>query len=284
MCSTYLWQGQEMNGIRKWQGYLIQSDGDSHLISSPWKLNNLCVFGFDSDYTTLAISLLRYLSIENSTLSLSSIDEVIDEQALQASVDLCLEPSGYQIKCNNDASLHIFLSNQGNFTQPDEAMEQIDQELYETITVAWQDESNIMNTSQGAYVSGQQYDGTLESRLSLVAQNHHGMIWPPRQMDSKGENIGESLIKIEPYGSVTSWTRLSAAGAPSEFAIRAPILGGISTVMVRTNDGPNGVFLLVDDQNMSPQIGDSVEIVVRRLYAQEGITRYGAKAMIVNRS
>ncbi|MED5308266.1 MAG: ACP synthase, partial [Candidatus Thermoplasmatota archaeon] len=57
-------------------------------------------------------------------------------------------------------------------------------------------------------------------------------------------------------------------------------LGGICTVMVETLDGPNGVFLLVDDQNLTPQIDDSVELVVRRLYAQEGVIRYGAKAII----
>ena len=141
-----------------------------------------------------------------------------------------------------------------------------------------------MNTSQGAYISGQQYDESLESGLSLVAQNHQGIIWPQRQMDSKEQISSQSYVKIEPSGTVTSWTKLSAAGAPSQFAIRAPILGGISTVMVETNDGPNGVFLLVDDIPTSPKIGDSVDIVVRMLYAQEGFIRYGAKAIITNRS
>ena len=152
------------------------------------------------------------------------------------------------------------------------------------ISSAWQEESNIMNTSQGAYVSGQQYDQTLESRLSLVAQNHQGIIWPQRQMDSDGTYITKSFVIIKPFGTVTSCTKLSAAGAPSEFAVRAPILGGISSVMVETSDGPNGVFLLVDDIPTSPKIGDSVEIVVRMLYAQEGVVRYGTKAIITNQS
>ena len=54
--------------------------------------------------------------------------------------------------------------------------------------------------------------------------------------------------------------------------------------MVETRDGPNGVFLLVDDVPTAPKIGDSVEIVVRMLYAQEGVVRYGAKAIITNHS
>ena len=267
-----------------WQGYLIQSNGDNHFINSPWKLGDECVFGYDSDYTTMAISLIRYLSIEKSNLSLSSIDERINQQTIIAATQIELNPSGYKIKCNDDASLQVYIGDEGVFPLAFDSMQDIDEEKYSKIANAWQNESNIMNTSQGAYISGQQYDESLESRLSLVAQNHQGIIWPQRQMDSEGTNISQSYVKIEPSGTVTSWTKLSSAGAPSEFAIRAPILGGISTVMVETNDGPNGVFLLVDDIPTSPRIGDSVEIVVRMLYAQEGVIRYGAKAMITNRS
>jgi len=273
-----------MTVSRMWQGYVIQSSGDNHFINSPWKLGDECVFGYDSDYTTMAISLIRYLSIEKTNLSLSTIDERINQHTIIAATQLEVNLNGYNIKCNDDASLQIYLDAQALFNPDFDCMQEIDQEKYQKISDAWQNESSIMNTSQGAYVSGQQYDQTLESRLSLVAQNHQGIIWPQRQMDSEGENITQSYVKIEPFGTVTSWTKLSAAGAPSEFAIRAPTLGGISTVMVETNDGPNGVFLLVDDIPTLPKIGDSVEIVVRMLYAQEGIIRYGAKAIITNRS
>jgi len=273
-----------MQVTRMWQGYLIQSNGDNHFINSPWKLGNECVFGYDSDYTTMAISLIRLLSIEKSSISLSSIDEKINQQTIIAATQIEFDPSGYHIKCNDDASLQVYLHEELVFDLAFDNMQGIDEEKYIKISNAWQEESNIMNTSQGAYVSGQQYDQTLESRLSLVAQNHQGIIWPQRQMDSEGTYITKSFIKIKPFGTVTSWTRLSAAGAPSEFAVRAPILGGISSVMVETSDGPNGVFLLVDDIPTSPKIGDSVEIVVRMLYAQEGVVRYGTKAIITNQS
>ena len=273
-----------MTEAKDWQGYLVQSQGDCHFIHSSWKLKDKCVFGYDSDYTTMAISLLRLLSIENPNLALSTYDERINLEVVKAATGFEINPSGYHLKCNNDASLQIYQDDPATFSLSLENMQNIDREMYEKLILAWQTESNILNTSQGAYVSGQQYDETLESRLSLVAQNHEGLIWPQRQMDSEGEIITESFIKIEPYGEVISWTKLSAAGAPSEFAIRAPILGGISTVMVETHDGPNGVFLLVDDVPIVPKIGDSVEIVVRMLYAQEGVVRYGAKAIITNHS
>ncbi len=101
-------------------------------------------------------------------------------------------------------------------------------------------------------------------------------------MNAEGKTISEEGKRMKPKGKITSWTKLSAAGAPSEFAIRAPVLDGISTVMVKTTDGPNGVFLLVDDEVNEPQIGMSVDLVVRRLYAQEGVMRYGVKAVLHN--
>ena len=78
-----------------------------------------------------------------------------------------------------------------------------------------------------------------------------------------------------------SWTTLSAAGAPSEFALRAPLLGGISTVLLELKEGPKGVFLTVDDEEPTLDFGLSMELVLRRIYAQEGFVRYGLKARAI---
>ena len=57
---------------------------------------------------------------------------------------------------------------------------------------AWNEELHEKNISQGAYISGQQYDESLETRLSLIAQNHDGkLIWPQRQMNAEGEAISK---------------------------------------------------------------------------------------------
>ena len=136
----------------------------------------------------MAISLIRYLSIEKSNLSLSSIDERINQQTIIAATQIEVNPSGYKIKCNDDASLQVYIGEEAVFHLAFDSMQNIDEEKYSKIANAWQNESNIMNTSQGAYISGQQYDESLESRLSLVAQNHQGIIWPQRQMDSEGTN------------------------------------------------------------------------------------------------
>jgi hypothetical protein len=39
---------------------------------------------------------------------------------------------------------------------------------------------------------------------------------------------------------------------------------------------------LVDDEDNDPQIGDQVQFVTRRIYAQEAFVRYGLKCQIVN--
>jgi uncharacterized OB-fold protein len=98
-------------------------------------------------------------------------------------------------------------------------------------------------------------------------------------MDSSGARLPREDALLADAATVESWTKLSAAGAPSEFSLRAPILGGVQTVLVKFEEGPRGVFLVCDDVDYSPRIGDRVHFGVRRIYAQEGLIRYGLKAI-----
>ena len=56
---------------------------------------------------------------------------------------------------------------------------------------------------------------------------------------------------------------------------------GISTVFLRLDDGPNGVFLTVDDEETPLAMDQAMELVLRRIYAQEGFIRYGLKARAI---
>ncbi|MEC8249189.1 MAG: hypothetical protein VX043_01565 [Candidatus Thermoplasmatota archaeon] len=271
-----------MSGFHKWQGYLVKSEANNYYAYSTWKSNNSCVFGFDSDYTTIAIALLRYLMNDGIEIALSEIDDKISTPILLASTSVKQSEEGLILSCNDDASITIYSDEKALVNPPISFMNNLDQSKLTAVSNAWKEELHEKNISQGAYISGQQYDESLETRLSLIAQDDGKPIWPQRQMNAEGEAISNEGKRMEPKGKITSWTKLSAAGAPSEFAIRAPVLGGISTVMVETTDGPNGVFLLVDDEINNPQIGQSVELVVRRLYAQEGVMRYGVKAILEN--
>ncbi|MBQ59189.1 MAG: hypothetical protein CMA66_01420 [Euryarchaeota archaeon] len=270
----------EMNDIINFHGYLISQEPDSFTIYSPYVVDELRVFGHDSDYTTIAISLIKHLLNNGVEVLIGLVDDRINFAVLKMATGIELVENGSHLQCREDAS--VVMSSTNNLTTglAKVPSKPLDKELYQSVKEAWKTELDIRNISQGAYVSMQQYNESLSARLSLIAQNDGTIIWPPRQMNSDGVTLSKGSINLSPNASVMTWTNLSAAGAPSEFAIRAPILGGLTTVMVEFSEGPKGVFLMVDDKERKPIIGDSVEFVVRMLYGQEGIIRYGAKARI----
>ena len=154
--------------------------------------------------------------------------------------------------------------------------EGIDPEFVKNIEKAWIEEGT--SVSQGAYVSRQSYEISSSSRMNLSAQEINGQnIWPPREfLNVEKTTPNRNLTKS---GKIVSWTKLAAGGAPSEFSIRAPILDGISTVLVSLYDGPNGVFLVADDNVGTVGIGTVVDLVLRKIYAQDNYVKYGLKAI-----
>ena len=159
-------------------------------------------------------------------------------------------------------------------------LESLDSTFYSDMQAAWEKELSSTHVSQGAYVSEAAYMEGADARLGFMAQsNDQALVWPPRQMDGDGKRLQQANSPLLASAVVESWTKLSAAGAPSEFALRAPVLGGIQTIFVRFEQGPCGVFLVADDEQYEPSIGDQVTFVVRRIYAQEGLIRYGMKAI-----
>lgn len=270
----------KMSEVVNFHGYLISSGSNSFTISSPYIVDNQRVFGHDSDYTTMAISLVKHIISNQGEIAIGTVDEKINFEVLQIATDIELMENGRILSCGDDASVHLSTTKNSKHEQIEIASSLLDVELYESMQIAWETELDIRNISQGAYVSKQQYDESLSSRLSLTAQKDDGIIWPPRQMNSNGVALSKENTNLSPKAIVLTWTKLSAAGAPSEFAIRAPLLGGLCTVMVEFDEGPKGVFLMVDDEDRDPKIGDNVEFVVRMLYGQEGIVRYGTKARI----
>ena len=270
----------EMSELVNFHGYLISSESNCFTIYSPYIVDDDRVFGHDSDYTTMAISLIKHLLSQEVEFTIDSVDEKINFEVLQIATNIELVKNGSILGCGDDASVYLSSTNHSTIEQVEIPSKLMDVNLYQSMQIAWKAELDIRNISQGAYVSKQQYDESLSSRLSLIAQNDDKIIWPPRQMNSDGATLSKESTNLSPKANVLTWTKLSAAGAPSEFAIRAPVLGGLSTVMVEFDEGPKGVFLMVDDEDMEPKIGDSVEFVVRMLYGQEGIVRYGTKARI----
>jgi uncharacterized OB-fold protein len=258
------------------------------MIQSPFIHDGALVFGADSDYTTMAIAGLHLLAskgieIEN-VRSLPLVNPLAVKSATGTTVlcdDESTEACEWNLLVGEEATL-VFtndLERDLGFHGPAE-LESLDPTFYADIQNAWEQEMKPAHVSQGAYVSEAAYMEGATARLAFMAQSTTtNLIWPPRQLDADGLRLESPNQPLMTSATVESWTKLSAAGAPSEFALRAPVLGGIQTVFVRFEQGPCGVFLVADDEEYEPAIGDEVTFVVRRIYAQEGLIRYGMKAV-----
>ncbi|MEC8258504.1 MAG: hypothetical protein VXZ94_04865, partial [Candidatus Thermoplasmatota archaeon] len=154
-----------MSGFHKWQGYLVKSEANNHYACSIWKSNNSCVFGFDSDYTTIAIALLRYLMNDGIEVVLSDIDDKISTTILLASTEVKQSEEGLILSCNDDASITIYSDKKQPVNPPTSLMRNLDNDKLTAVRNAWKEELHEKNISQGAYISGQQYSESLESRL-----------------------------------------------------------------------------------------------------------------------
>ena len=262
-----------MSEVISAQGYNALLDDSGVLVKSPHTCSDIHVFGPDSDHTALALTGLSLLASKHEIESVC-LEGEIDEIAVQA-CGYSIEPeSNWTIYCGQDASVSI---SNGDPIEAEIPGKEMDSEKHDALVNAWDEESSAV--SQGAFISEQAYKTGSMSRLSFASQELGEMvIWPPREMIGDQRPVDSQSLKHS--GVIESWTRLSAGGAPSEFSIRAPILGGISTVFVRLDDGPRGVFLVADDEEKVPEIDGKVTFSVRRLYIQEGLMRYGLKALL----
>lgn len=266
-----------------WHGYLLSHHEDFTVIQSPFTLNGARVFGADSDPTTLAVAALMHrMGVESVTRV--SVPEGMDGETLTAACDVEVVTEDDLDDCPWDLMLSdeavVVLAKQGaevTVPQLDVSVPVVHDE-HDALEQAWAKELHHQHVSQGAFVSEAAYIEGAKARLAMRGQqNGDSIVWPPRY----GDRNNSEVTGMKPTGRVMSWTVLSAAGAPSEFALRAPLLGGLSTVLLQLDDGPNGVFLLVDDEDHNVTMGASVELVLRRLYAQEGYMRYGLKGRLV---
>ena len=272
-----------------WKGYLAVISNDGVFIQSPYLHGDQIVYGPDSDSTTMAIAAILLMRQKGHIIDSIHLPESVDAQIvyLASGVDSIAHNGElefgdiiWDLLSGDEATLVIAKTNSESydFEEPQD-VEIIDADFFHDMTEAWRLEQEMHHVSQGAYVSTSQYLEGAAARLSLTSQKvGDRMIWPPRQLDENGLRFSEDSHQLVAEAHVESWTKLSAAGAPSEFSLRAPILGGIQTLLVRFEQGPRGVFLVTDDLDYSPEIGDTVHFAVRRIYAQEGMMRYGLKA------
>lgn len=270
-----------------WMGYLLHHEPSFTVVQSPFTLNGERVFGADSDATTLAVAAILH-RLDHDEVSMISVPEGIDGPSLSVATGVAL----YDHEADQEAPWEVLMSDEAIVvvSKRDAPVEvpildvaiEVEAEFHAAIEQAWDHELSKGHVSQGAYVSRAQYDEAASPRLQLHGQlNGQTVVWPPR-FSHVVDGSGSSDMRLQRRGKVLTWTTLSAAGAPSEFSLRAPVLGGVSTVLLQLDDGPNGVFLTVDDEEAILEMEAPMELVFRRLYAQEGFVRYGLKARAIH--
>jgi hydroxymethylglutaryl-CoA synthase len=137
----------------------------------------------------------------------------------------------------------------------------------------------------GGYVSLPAWHRSLAQRYRLEAGRcpECGRLnMPPRGACSHCNALVEyEPVELSRRGTVEASSVISQGGAPPEFAELQGRSGEYATGIVAF-DGPDGgsaslpaLFVEVDPETV--EVGDEVEMTIRQIYTQEGVTRYGFK-------
>lgn len=131
----------------------------------------------------------------------------------------------------------------------------------------------------GAHVSVPMYQRTLGQRYRLLAHRctRCGTIYfPPKGVCRECQtDQGLEQVELSGRGTVYAVSKISAGGAPPEFAEQSAVRGDYIVAIVQLHEGPRIVAQLIASD--PPEIGTPVEVVIRRIYTDEGVTRYGYK-------
>lgn len=137
----------------------------------------------------------------------------------------------------------------------------------------------------GAYVSVPSWKRSIPQRYRLEAGrcvSCGALNFPPAgACESCNERDGTEPVALPGTGTVEAVTTISQGGAPPEFAEQQSKSGDFAVAVVAF-DGPDGGSVSVpvqvtDADPGSVGVGDAVVAEFRRIYTQEGVTRYGCK-------
>lgn len=142
----------------------------------------------------------------------------------------------------------------------------------------------------GAYVSVPAWKRTIPQRYRLeagVCPRCDTLNFPPSGACSHCHHVVEyESLRLDGTGEVEAVTVISQGGAPPEFAEQQSQAGDFAVVIVAL-EGPGGRSAsipaqVVDAQPDAVAVGDPVSVTIRRIYTQEGVTRYGFKVRPAN--
>lgn len=133
----------------------------------------------------------------------------------------------------------------------------------------------------GAYVSVPTWQRSIPQRHRLVAgrcPDCEALAFPPEgACPGCGSLVDFTHVRLPGTGTVEAVTRIGKGGAPPEFAEQQSRSGAFGVAVVAF-DGPDGNETSAPAQVVGDcAVGDRVEAIIRRIYIQEGVPRYGFK-------
>jgi uncharacterized OB-fold protein len=131
-----------------------------------------------------------------------------------------------------------------------------------------------------SYISLPLYAASIDARLRLVAgrSGETGeIVYPPRTVGIATGATDFESVPLSGRGTVYSYTVIARGGAPAEFDDQQTMTGTITVAVIELEEGPRVIGQIADADPGQVEIGTPVQAVVRRLYDQEGIVRYGHK-------
>lgn len=134
----------------------------------------------------------------------------------------------------------------------------------------------------GAAVTLAEYQQSLAARYRLEGQRCaecRKLIFPPRNRCPACGSESLATHQFTPHGTIYSHTLIGRGGAPSEFARQQDLTGPYAVALVQLEEGPRVAAMVTDfnPQTDNLAVGAPVRLVVRRLYRQQGVWRYGFK-------
>lgn len=131
-----------------------------------------------------------------------------------------------------------------------------------------------------AYISLPIYASSIDQRLRIVAGRCRGcgsLMYPQRPVCISCGKQTFTEEELSGRGTVYTYSVIAQGGAPAEFDDQQTMTGTIIVAVIELAEGPRVIAQLTDCEASEIAIGTPVHAVIRRLFDQEGIVRYGAK-------